>query len=109
MAWFVESSHGWFLLLRYKWDDYPKHLKPETGLLQLRKGLEVFANLRPATVFPQVNFTTLNYLLKRYNPKLSFFRPVIGNISNSDHHELAEWSIRGLGIIWCLDGHLPKI
>lgn len=38
----------------YKWDDYPKNLKPETGLLQLRKGLEVFANLRPATVFPQL-------------------------------------------------------
>ncbi|XP_023525901.1 3-isopropylmalate dehydrogenase, chloroplastic-like [Cucurbita pepo subsp. pepo] len=44
----------------YKWDDNPKHLKPETGLLQLRKGLEVFANLRPATVFPQlVNASTL--------------------------------------------------
>ncbi|XP_027342156.1 3-isopropylmalate dehydrogenase 2, chloroplastic-like [Abrus precatorius] len=38
----------------YKWDKNEKHLKPETGLLQLREGLQVFANLRPATVFPQL-------------------------------------------------------
>ncbi|KAL5978707.1 3-isopropylmalate dehydrogenase 2, chloroplastic [Asimina triloba] len=38
----------------YKWDNNPKHLKPETGLLQLRHGLGVFANLRPATVLPQL-------------------------------------------------------
>ncbi|XP_040934661.1 3-isopropylmalate dehydrogenase, chloroplastic isoform X2 [Gossypium hirsutum] len=38
----------------YKWDKKEKHLKPETGLLQLREGLKVFANLRPATVLPQL-------------------------------------------------------
>nr|XP_043618352.1 3-isopropylmalate dehydrogenase 2, chloroplastic-like [Erigeron canadensis] len=38
----------------YKWDYNEKHLKPETGLLQLREGLKVFANLRPATVLPQL-------------------------------------------------------
>lgn len=38
----------------YKWDNNEKHLKPETGLLQLRQGLKVFANLRPATVLPQL-------------------------------------------------------
>ncbi|KAF5741756.1 3-isopropylmalate dehydrogenase-2C chloroplastic [Tripterygium wilfordii] len=38
----------------YKWDKNEKHLKPETGLLQLREGLGVFANLRPATVLPQL-------------------------------------------------------
>ncbi|GJX56707.1 3-isopropylmalate dehydrogenase, chloroplastic-like protein [Tanacetum coccineum] len=38
----------------YKWDKNEKHLKPETGLLQLREGLEVFANLRPASVLPQL-------------------------------------------------------
>nr|GMD50979.1 3-isopropylmalate dehydrogenase 2, chloroplastic-like [Ipomoea batatas] len=29
-------------------------MKPETGLLQLREGLKVFANLRPASVLPQL-------------------------------------------------------
>ncbi|KAJ7962794.1 isopropylmalate dehydrogenase 3 [Quillaja saponaria] len=38
----------------YQWDHNDKHLKPETGLLQLREALKVFANLRPATVFPQL-------------------------------------------------------
>ncbi|XP_008799875.1 3-isopropylmalate dehydrogenase 2, chloroplastic [Phoenix dactylifera] len=38
----------------YKWDGNEKHLKPETGLLQLRAGLGVFANLRPAAVLPQL-------------------------------------------------------
>ncbi|ONI16361.1 hypothetical protein PRUPE_3G094300 [Prunus persica] len=38
----------------YKWDKNEKHLKPETGLLKLREGLKVFANLRPATVLPQL-------------------------------------------------------
>ncbi|KAJ6837946.1 3-isopropylmalate dehydrogenase 2 [Iris pallida] len=38
----------------YKWDTNEKHLKPETGLLQLRSGLGVFANLRPAVVLPQL-------------------------------------------------------
>ncbi|WOL17798.1 3-isopropylmalate dehydrogenase 2, chloroplastic-like [Canna indica] len=38
----------------YKWDANEKHLKPETGLLMLRAGLGVFANLRPATVLPQL-------------------------------------------------------
>ncbi|PSR96056.1 3-isopropylmalate dehydrogenase [Actinidia chinensis var. chinensis] len=38
----------------YKWDTNEKHLKPETGLLQLREALKVFANLRPASVLPQL-------------------------------------------------------
>ncbi|XWS11733.1 hypothetical protein CRYUN_Cryun37aG0025300 [Craigia yunnanensis] len=38
----------------YKWDKNEKHLKPETGPLQLGEGLKVFANLRPATVLPQL-------------------------------------------------------
>ena len=34
-----------------KWDDLDFALKPERGLLGLRKELELFANLRPAVVF----------------------------------------------------------
>ncbi|GBD41408.1 3-isopropylmalate dehydrogenase [bacterium HR39] len=34
-----------------QWDDLPFHLKPEQGLLRLRKELGLFANLRPAMVF----------------------------------------------------------
>jgi 3-isopropylmalate dehydrogenase len=38
----------------YKWDTLPRHLRPETGLLGLRAGLSLFANLRPATILPQL-------------------------------------------------------
>ena len=38
----------------YKWDNLPRHQRPETGLLGLRAGLGLFANLRPATILPQL-------------------------------------------------------
>ncbi|KAM3091986.1 3-isopropylmalate dehydrogenase [Phormidesmis sp. 146-35] len=38
----------------YKWDTLPRDLRPETGLLGLRSGLKLFANLRPATILPQL-------------------------------------------------------
>ena len=38
----------------YKWDALPRNLRPETGLLGLRAGLELFANLRPAQILPQL-------------------------------------------------------
>ena len=34
-----------------KWDDLPTEQRPEKGLLGLRQGLELFANLRPAILF----------------------------------------------------------
>ncbi|MBI4288156.1 MAG: 3-isopropylmalate dehydrogenase [Chloroflexi bacterium] len=43
-----------------KWDDPKAKVRPEDGLLALRKGLGLFANLRPVKVFPLlVNCTTL--------------------------------------------------
>ncbi len=38
----------------YKWDNLPRAQRPETGLLGLRSGLGLFANLRPATILPQL-------------------------------------------------------
>ncbi|MBK1989244.1 3-isopropylmalate dehydrogenase [Sphaerospermopsis aphanizomenoides BCCUSP55] len=44
----------------YKWDSLPSHQRPEAGLLGLRAGLELFANLRPAKILPQlINASTL--------------------------------------------------
>lgn len=37
-----------------KWDKEPVHNRPESGLLRLRKELGLYANLRPASVFPQL-------------------------------------------------------
>ena len=38
----------------YKWDTLPADVRPEQGLLGLRAGLGVFANLRPANILPQL-------------------------------------------------------
>jgi len=37
-----------------KWDGLPQEEKPERGLLGLRKELDLYANLRPATCFPML-------------------------------------------------------
>ncbi len=43
-----------------KWDALPFAVKPERGLLRLRKDMDLFANLRPAVVFgPLIGASTL--------------------------------------------------
>ncbi len=43
-----------------KWDNLERHLRPESGLLGLRREMGTFANLRPATVYDElVNASTL--------------------------------------------------
>ncbi|WP_077622228.1 3-isopropylmalate dehydrogenase [Sediminibacillus massiliensis] len=37
-----------------KWDELPSHLRPERGLLGIRKALNLFANLRPVKGFPKL-------------------------------------------------------
>ena len=44
----------------YQYDNLPRPMRPEQGLLRIRKGLGLFANLRPALVYPElVNSSTL--------------------------------------------------
>lgn len=38
----------------YQWDDLPVDQRPESGLLALRKHLDLYANLRPALVHPDL-------------------------------------------------------
>ncbi|XP_006301906.2 3-isopropylmalate dehydrogenase 2, chloroplastic [Capsella rubella] len=66
-----------------KWDNNPKHLKPITALLQLRAALEVFANLRPITVLPQLVNST--YLRKETaeGVDLLIIRELTGGIYNA--------------------------
>ncbi len=37
-----------------KWDEVERHLRPEVGLLGIRKAMGLFANLRPAKLFPEL-------------------------------------------------------
>src|SRR5450830_158562 len=44
----------------YQYDTLPRPKRPEQGLLRIRKGLGLFANLRPAMVYPElVNASSL--------------------------------------------------
>ena len=37
-----------------RYDTLPRALRPEQGLLRLRKHFDLFANLRPAIVYPEL-------------------------------------------------------
>src|SRR5207237_8458565 len=37
-----------------KYESLPRHLLPEQGLLSIRKALGLFANLRPALLYPEL-------------------------------------------------------
>ena len=39
----------------YKWDNNPRELRPETGLLKMRKSMGLFANLRPCQGYPTID------------------------------------------------------
>lgn len=41
-----------------KWDNLPGHLRPEAGLLKIRKELGLFANLRPAILYSALKDAT---------------------------------------------------
>ncbi len=38
----------------YQYDELPRPMRPEQGLLRIRKSLGLFANLRPAVVYPEL-------------------------------------------------------
>ncbi|MGV8712700.1 MAG: 3-isopropylmalate dehydrogenase [Nitrosomonas sp.] len=45
-----------------QYDDLPRHQRPERGLLAIRKALNLFANLRPAILYPELaNASSLKY------------------------------------------------
>ncbi|WP_019415619.1 3-isopropylmalate dehydrogenase [Paenisporosarcina sp. TG20] len=37
-----------------KWDQYPSHMRPEKGLLNIRKHFDLFANIRPVKAIPSL-------------------------------------------------------
>lgn len=37
-----------------KWDTIERSIRPERGLLKIRSELNLFANLRPAILYPQL-------------------------------------------------------
>ena len=72
-----------------KWDDPLAKVRPEDGLLDLRKALGLFANLRPVKVFPVLENSTNLKPEVISGADFIFVRDVVGALRlamNSDHH-----------------------
>jgi 3-isopropylmalate dehydrogenase len=62
------------------WDDRPPHLRPEQGLLSLRKQLGLYANLRPIRIYPSlIDCSTLKPEVVR-NVDLLIVRELTGGL-----------------------------
>jgi len=73
-----------------KWDTLERHLRPETGLLGLRKEMGTFANLRPATVYDElVNASSLKANVIR-GVDIMVVRELTGGIYFGQPRELLE-------------------
>jgi len=73
-----------------KWDNLERHLRPETGLLGLRKEMGTFANLRPAMVYDElVNASSLKPAVIR-GVDIMVVRELTGGIYFGQPRELHE-------------------
>ncbi|MBU1668568.1 3-isopropylmalate dehydrogenase [bacterium] len=73
-----------------KWDNLERHLRPESGLLSLRKEMGTFANLRPAIVYDElVNASTLKPDVVR-GVDIMVVRELTGGIYFGQPRELLE-------------------
>ena len=96
-----------------KWDELPGEKRPEKALLGLRKGLGLYANLRPAMIFPELSEASplkpsvlgggLDILIVReltggiYFGKHETFRNADGQTSARDVEEYSEKEILRIG------------
>jgi len=76
-----------------KWDNVARDIRPEAGLLKLRKEMDLFANLRPATVLPALAEASslkeelvsgLDILILRELTSGAYFGQPRGIIENAD-------------------------
>lgn len=63
-----------------KWDNPQAKVRPEDGLLDLRKGLKLFANLRPVKVFPELIDATNLKPRVVYGADFIFVRELTGGL-----------------------------
>ncbi len=73
-----------------KWDNMPRDLRPESGLLALRQVMGTFANLRPAIVYDElINASTLKLEVIK-GVDIMVVRELTGGIYFGEPRELNE-------------------
>ncbi|TLD96389.1 3-isopropylmalate dehydrogenase [Helicobacter jaachi] len=69
-----------------KWDKEPSHNRPESALLRLRKELGLFANIRPATLLPQLHDASpLKSEILKHGIDFVIVRELIGGAYFGEH------------------------
>lgn len=64
-----------------KWDNLPPHLRPEQALFGMRKGMELFANLRPAVLYDEMkNASPLKSEILKDGMDIMIVRELTGGI-----------------------------
>jgi 3-isopropylmalate dehydrogenase len=80
------------------WDSQPRDKRPESGLLRLRSELELFANLRPAILYPQLAYASalkpeivsgLDIMIVRELTGGIYFGEPAGTLTNDQGHREA--------------------
>ena len=73
-----------------KWDSLPASVRPEQGLLQLRKQLGLYANLRPIVLWPQLDSATpLRQEIVADKPDMLVVRELTGGLYYGSHRRFA--------------------
>lgn len=76
-----------------KWDSLPSDMRPENALLGLRKGLGLFANLRPAILFRQLaDACPLKPSLIENGLDILVIRELTGGIYFGEKKRRADWA-----------------
>ncbi len=74
-----------------KWNDVPGHMRPEKGLLQLRAGMGVYSNNRPARIWPQLaSASPLKQEIVDKGIDFIIVRELIGGIYFGKHETVSE-------------------
>ncbi|MBQ4346865.1 MAG: 3-isopropylmalate dehydrogenase [Firmicutes bacterium] len=69
-----------------KYDSLPKEMRPETGLLGIRKAMGLYSNLRPAKLFPQLaDASPLKPEIVEKGIDLLVVRELIGGVYFGEH------------------------